>query len=121
VIRNQGGRVVDDSGTQVPGLYATGWIKRGPVGLIGHTKSDATETIENLLADLESLADPETPDSAVLLATLASRGVKYTDWAGWQKLNAHEIALGAADESHVERERVKVVDRDEQVSIAHHA
>jgi ferredoxin--NADP+ reductase len=124
VIRNEGGRVINTDGTQVPGLYATGWIKRGPVGLIGHTKSDATETIDNLLADLialensGNLSDPATADSATLLKTLAERGVKYTDWAGWQKLNAHEIALGAADTSHVERERVKVVDRDEQVSIS---
>ena len=118
VIRNEGGRVVDESGAQVPGLYATGWIKRGPVGLIGHTKSDATETIENLLADLDNLADPATPDSADLLATLDSRGVKYTNWNGWLALNEYELALGAADTSHVERERVKVVDRDEQVEIS---
>jgi ferredoxin--NADP+ reductase len=118
VIRNQGGRVVDESGAQVPGLYATGWIKRGPVGLIGHTKSDATETIENLIADLDQLVDPATPDSAELLATLDDRGVKYTNWQGWLALNEYELALGAADTSHVERERVKVVDREEQVEIS---
>ncbi|MGK3946186.1 pyridine nucleotide-disulfide oxidoreductase, partial [Streptomyces caeruleatus] len=50
VIKNDGGRVVDEHGKRVTGLYATGWIKRGPVGLIGHTKSDALETIENLVA-----------------------------------------------------------------------
>ena len=118
VIRNQGGRVTTADGTQVPALYATGWIKRGPVGLIGHTKSDATETIENLLADIDQLVDPSNGDSAELLAKLAERGVHYTDWAGWLKLNAHELALGAADSSEVERERVKVVDRDEQVAIS---
>ncbi|MFM2030420.1 MAG: hypothetical protein RI927_40 [Actinomycetota bacterium] len=118
VIRNVGGRVVDANNQQIASLFATGWIKRGPVGLIGHTKSDATETIENLLADIEKLEDPETPNSEALLRKLSERGVKYTNWAGWQKLNAHEIALGAADTSHVERERVKVVDREEQVSIA---
>jgi ferredoxin--NADP+ reductase len=118
VIRNEGGRVINNDGTQVPSLYATGWIKRGPVGLIGHTKSDATETIDNLLADVSTLADPTTPNSEELLQKLAERGVKYTDWSGWLNLNAHELALGAADSSHVTRERVKVVDRDEQVSIA---
>ncbi|MBO9627768.1 MAG: pyridine nucleotide-disulfide oxidoreductase, partial [Microbacterium sp.] len=40
VIPNHEGRVLDDAGEVVPGVYATGWIKRGPVGLIGHTKSD---------------------------------------------------------------------------------
>ncbi|MEY2675746.1 MAG: hypothetical protein RL102_1012 [Actinomycetota bacterium] len=110
--------MVDAAGAQQAGLYATGWIKRGPVGLIGHTKSDAAETIENLLADAEQLAEPATGNTESLLAELASRGVEYTDWAGWQKLDAHERALGAADESPVERERVKVVSRAEQVRVS---
>jgi ferredoxin--NADP+ reductase len=118
VIRNEGGRVVDSTGAQVPGLYATGWIKRGPVGLIGHTKSDAMETIENLVADVDNLADPAHTEQDAVLEVLAGRGVEYTTWQGWLALNQHELALGAADASHVERERVKVVDRDEQVAIS---
>ncbi|MEO0024932.1 MAG: hypothetical protein RL196_1373 [Actinomycetota bacterium] len=116
VIRNVGGRVVDENGAQVAGLYATGWIKRGPVGLIGHTKSDALETIENLLADIDSLVEPVSANSATV--ELEARGVQFTNWHGWLKLNAHEIALGAADASNVERERVKVVSREEQVEIS---
>jgi ferredoxin--NADP+ reductase len=115
VIRNDGGRVVDDHGKRVDGLYATGWIKRGPVGLIGHTKSDATETITNLVADIDNLIDPVADD---VLVRLAERGVQFTDWSGWLKLNEHELALGAADTSHVERERVKVVDRNEMVQVS---
>jgi ferredoxin--NADP+ reductase len=118
VIRNEGGRVVDQSGNQVPGLYATGWIKRGPVGLIGHTKSDAMETIENLVADVDNLVDPAHAEQDAVLEVLSGRGVEYTTWQGWLALNQHELALGAADASHVERERVKVVDRSEQVSIS---
>ena len=49
VITNVEGRVVDENGEVVPGLYASGWIKRGPVGLIGSTKSDALRTITHLL------------------------------------------------------------------------
>ena len=105
VIANEGGRVAH-------GVYATGWIKRGPVGLIGHTKSDATETIENLVADIPSLTAPTASES--LLSVLDERGVKYTDWSGWLKLDAHEQALGDKEN----RERVKVVDRDEQVKIS---
>jgi ferredoxin--NADP+ reductase len=105
VIANQGGRVDE-------GIYATGWIKRGPVGLIGHTKSDATETIENLVADIPKLKHPQAPGD--VLKTLTARGVQYTDWQGWLKLDAHEQSLGEK----VNRERVKVVDRDEQVKIS---
>ena len=55
VVPNDGGRVLDAAGTHVPGIYATGWIKRGPVGLIGHTKGDALETVTYLLEDRENL------------------------------------------------------------------
>ena len=48
---NEGGRVVRD-GVVVPGAYVTGWIKRGPSGVIGTNKSDAAETVAALLADL---------------------------------------------------------------------
>jgi ferredoxin--NADP+ reductase len=118
VIRNLGGRVVDESNNQVQGLYATGWIKRGPVGLIGHTKSDAMETIENLVADLETFEDPTEPELSSVLEVLKSRGVAFTDWSGWLKLNAHELELGTNYVGPVSRERVKVVDRLEQVEIA---
>jgi ferredoxin--NADP+ reductase len=130
VIRNIGGRVVDGDDSQVNGIYATGWIKRGPVGLIGHTKSDAMETIENLVADIDKLVDPATPDTDSLLAGLDAKGVEYTTWAGWNTLNAHELSLGEqygpilvrkhgeAEGTETPRERVKVVDRDEQVRIS---
>jgi ferredoxin--NADP+ reductase len=118
VIRNLGGRVVDAQDNQISGLYATGWIKRGPVGLIGHTKSDAMETIENLVADVETLADPVEPKLETVLQLLTNRGVDFTDWAGWLKLNNHELALGTNFVGPVTRERVKVVDRQEQVEIA---
>ena len=50
-IPNEAGRVLDDAGAVVPGLYCAGWIKRGPSGVIGTNKKDATETVELLLDD----------------------------------------------------------------------
>jgi ferredoxin--NADP+ reductase len=63
------------------------------------------------------LVDPAEPSTDALLSTFAERGVAFTNWDGWLKLNQHEIALGEAFDG-VERERVKVVARDEQVSIS---
>jgi len=120
VIPNDGGRVLDPAAQPVPGLYATGWIKRGPVGLIGHTKSDALETVTRLVADLDAgiLPEPVEDDGDAILSMLAARGIRFTEWDGWLVLDAHERALGAADPSTVARERVKVVPRDEQVGIS---
>ena len=116
VVPNDGGRVIDIDGSPLPGAYVTGWIKRGPVGLIGHTKSDAAQTVELLLADLDGLPAPRQPEREAVDAYFAGRGLEVTTWEGWEKLDAHELALGESHEH--SRERVKVVARDEMVRIA---
>jgi len=122
VVSNVEGRVVDESGAHLPGVYATGWIKRGPVGLIGHTKGDALETITHLIEDLQAgeLAEPtvDARDGDEIVELLEERGVEFTTWDAWLALDAHERALGDAWTGDETRERVKVVPRDEQVSIA---
>lgn len=122
VIKNDAGRVLDSEGQPVPGVYTSGWIKRGPVGLIGHTKGDALETITCLLEDAPQLFTAEQPDEDAILEYLSSHGVKYTTWEGWLTLDDHERQLGVAatEAGPVERERVKVVDRAEMVAISRH-
>lgn len=114
VIPNEQGRVVDLEGAQVPGVYATGWIKRGPVGLIGHTKSDAMETLECLMADSESWWQPEHTDGAIIPRLLSERGVPYTTIEGWHRLDEHELTLGEA----AGRTRIKVVSRREMTRVS---
>ena len=116
VLPNDGGRVLGIDGAPVPGVYATGWIKRGPVGLIGHTKSDAAQTIDLLLSDIDTLRAPEHPEPDAFVRYLDLRALEYTTWEGWETLDAHEVALGESD-AHP-RERVKVVPRDEMVRIS---
>ena len=100
-------------------LYATGWAKRGPVGLIGSTKSDALMIVTNMLEDLSKAAeggcvapdrDPESIDRL-----LAERGVKPIDFAGWKKIDAFERAEGAKEG----REHKKVIDPDQMRELAH--
>ncbi|GLY04426.1 MULTISPECIES: FAD-dependent oxidoreductase [Actinoplanes] len=112
-IPHAAGRILDLDGEHIPGMYVTGWIKRGPVGLIGHTKGDAGETVKCLLEDRENLPAAAERDANDVLTYLAQRGLPYTTWEGWQQLDAHEIALG---EPHG-RKRVKVVPRDEMTTI----
>ncbi len=115
VIPNHEGQVLQlDSNERVPGVYATGWIKRGPVGLIGHTKSDAMETIRHLVTDQGTWWQPERPEESAIPALLDERGVRWTDLEGWHRLDAHEIALGAPHE----RARIKVVSRETMVAVS---
>lgn len=114
VIPNREGQVLDDHDRIVPGIYATGWIKRGPVGLIGHTKSDAMETIKHLVNDQANWWWPADPDEQSVVDLLASRGIEFTNLDGWHRLDEYEKALGEP----VGRERIKVVPRDEMVAVS---
>ena len=120
---NGDGRITTEAsgeGAQVrERLYATGWAKRGPVGLIGSTKSDALLIVTNMLEDLSKAAeggrvaadrDPESIDRL-----LASRGVKPIDFAGWKKVDAFERAEGAKEG----REHKKVIDPEQMRALAH--
>ncbi|ADJ41870.1 ferredoxin--NADP+ reductase [Amycolatopsis mediterranei S699] len=114
VVPNQAGRVLDLDENQLSGVYVTGWIKRGPIGLIGHTKGDAAETIASLLTDADTLAAPKFASPDAILDFLEARGIPFTNWDGWGRLDAHEKALGSA----AGRDRVKVVEREEMTRIS---
>ncbi len=114
VLPNEGGRLLDLDGERMPGLYATGWVKRGPVGLIGHTKSDAAETVAHLLADVPNLVPAPSRHHGDVDALLAGKGLPVTDFAGWDRLDAHELGAGEP----VGRGRVKVTSRAEMTRIA---
>ncbi|ALP51194.1 FAD-dependent oxidoreductase [Corynebacterium glutamicum] len=120
VIPNDGGHVLTAPGAEpVPGLYATGWIKRGPIGLIGNTKSDAKETTDILIKDAVTgvLEAPKHQGEEAIIELLDSRNIPFTTWEGWYKLDAAERALGEAEG----RERKKIVDWEEMVRQAREA
>jgi ferredoxin--NADP+ reductase len=121
VLPNVAGRVLAADGARIPGVYATGWIKRGPVGLIGSTKSDAAETIANLVADAPTLPRAPRRDPGAIVDELTARGLPFTDFTGWDRLDAHERALGEAETAAgatLPRERVKVTSRAEMTRVA---
>jgi ferredoxin/flavodoxin---NADP+ reductase len=102
-VPHDAGRVLVD-GAPLPGVYVAGWLKRGPTGIIGTNKPDATETVRSLLAD-GLVPAGHNPDA--VLALLAARGVDPVGWAGWEAIDAAEQALGAARDC----VRVKIADR----------
>ena len=120
VISNVGGRVIESDNTEdeaaeaITGLYTTGWVRRGPVGLIGNTKGDANEAVANLLADAAEgkKFNPSKPELSAVNELLESKGIDYLDWEGWHKLDAAERTAGEAEG----RERKKYVEWDEMVT-----
>ena len=114
VIPNDKGRVLDSDGKHIPGVYATGWIKRGPVGLIGHTKSDAIETIAQVIQDKKTWWQPASPAEESVTALLTSRKIEFVGWPEWLRIDAEEKRIGQSQE----RERIKLVERDDFLSVA---
>jgi ferredoxin--NADP+ reductase len=111
VIPNAAGRVLGDDGTALPGLYVSGWIKRGPSGVIGTNKPDAAETVACMLDDAAGgpTIEPERPEPDAVVLRLRSDGVPFVSYEDWAKVDSEEIARGEAQG----RPRVKFVTHGE--------
>jgi ferredoxin--NADP+ reductase len=108
-IPNEGGRVE-------PGVYCAGWIKRGPTGVIGTNKKDATETVVHLLEDAAAGRLVPKPDAsaAAVDALLAERGVQVVEHDGWMAIDEVERAAGEK----AGRPRIKLSTWDELLAAA---
>lgn len=62
-------------------------------------------------ADLPREPTPQASQYLGILKHLSGNGIDYTTWGEWERLDAHEITLGAEQG----RERVKVVARDDMI------
>jgi ferredoxin--NADP+ reductase len=91
---NAGGRVVDERGNAIPGVYCAGWIKRGPTGVIGTNKKDATETVDLLLEDARAGILPGAQAPGPIDDLLAERGVDVVMHEGWEAIDSLERARG---------------------------
>ena len=110
---NDGGRVLDEHGEPIPGVYCAGWIKRGPTGVIGTNKKDATETVDLLLEDARAGRAPSRSGED-LEGILAGRGAEVVTYAGWEAIDAVEKARGEPQG----RPRVKLGTWDELLAAA---
>jgi ferredoxin/flavodoxin---NADP+ reductase len=111
VLPNDRGRVLAADGEPLPGVYAVGWIKRGPTGILGTNKRDAEETVRCVAEDLGSgvLRAPESPGPEALEALLTERKPDFVSADGWRAIDAEERRRG----SEADRPRVKLATRDE--------
>jgi ferredoxin/flavodoxin---NADP+ reductase len=119
-IPNERGRVLDaPGGAPRAGEYVSGWIKRGPTGIIGTNKKDSHETVDALLEDAAAGRLPEPPGAGpdAIEALLAERAPDHVRYDGWQAIDAAERAAG---EPHG-RPRVKLTRREQLLAAARDA
>src|SRR5699024_12834053 len=100
----------------VPAGSTPGGLERGPVGLIGHTERDPLAPVGPILGDQAAgaLTEPLYPEESSIVELLESKGVDFTDWEGYHRLEAAEKALGEAEG----RERVKIATREAMLAEA---
>jgi NADPH-dependent glutamate synthase beta subunit-like oxidoreductase len=89
------GKAVNIDGRIEPGLYAVGWIKRGPSGVIGTNKPDGDTAAEQIAADVAASGGAKA-GRAGLEALLAGRKVRVVGFADWKKIEAAEVARARA-------------------------
>jgi ferredoxin--NADP+ reductase len=97
-------------------VYCAGWIKRGPTGIIGTNKKDATETVQLLLEDARDgrLTHNAEATAEAVDAALAARGARPVLYTGWTSIDEVERAAGEK----LGRPRVKLRTWDELLETA---
>jgi adrenodoxin-NADP+ reductase len=103
-------------------LYAAGWLKRGPIGVIATTMADAYQTGDTIVADWTGGQamlnnDQEAPkdqrSTNPVLDLLHSRGHKTVSYADWKKIEQKEFELGAK----VDKPREKFLSVEEMLKV----
>ncbi|NMN99358.1 FAD-dependent oxidoreductase [Antrihabitans stalactiti] len=114
VVPNENGRVIDEAGVPVEGVFVSGWIKRGPRGVIGTNKTDADETVDLILQDFQAMKlEKPAHDRNALKQLLDERQADLIDRTGWRKIDQAERQRGKAGG----RPRVKFTAVDEMVAV----
>jgi ferredoxin--NADP+ reductase len=107
-IPNVAGRVIDGE-HHLTGEYVTGWIRRGPSGVIGTNKKDGQEAATSLSEDAEAGLLNAPVNDGDIADLLAERGVEPVSWEGWGRIDAHEQELGAGVRPRVKLTRYELL------------
>ena len=103
----ENGRITNIAGHVEHNVYAVGWAKRGPTGVIGTNKSDSNDVVDLII---ENLKEPKTSEG---ITALLKSGHEVIDQIAWEKINASEVISGEI----VGKPRVKEVDWKQLISL----
>ena len=101
------GKVLNTDGFVSENLYVVGWAKRGPSGVIGTNKSDASDVMKLLVSGLKSVKN--NGDVSDLLSNK-----KFVSQSHWEAINAAEVAAGEP----LGKPRRKIVSKEALLKIA---
>jgi adrenodoxin-NADP+ reductase len=105
VVRSEHGRV-DRATDSLGGLYASGWLKRGPSGVIGTNISDAKDTVATIMHDFQNFSPRRKKSETNLNALLQERGKQVVQWEDYKRLALSETTFKRSDK----QPREKIVD-----------
>ena len=116
VISNEKGRILGKDKIHIEGLYATGWIKRGPTGVIGTNKTDSGETVKCIIDDIAAnkFNKPQVVEPQSIESLIKERNDKFINYKQWQKVDQSEIERG----QQLGRPRLKYTDIEEILRVA---
>jgi ferredoxin--NADP+ reductase len=103
----ESGRVKNIAGHVEHNVYAVGWAKRGPTGVIGTNKSDSSDVVDLIIGNLKEPKDSEG------ITSLLKSGHEVIDQTAWEKINASEVISGEI----AGKPRVKEVDWKRLISL----
>ena len=93
-LTNQNSNLIGSDGKIVKGLYAAGWVKRGPHGVIGTNRECAQNTVDSILKDTPTLLQASAEGKAGLLKVLNKKNIRYTTFEDWKVIDKKEIDNG---------------------------
>jgi adrenodoxin-NADP+ reductase len=128
LVPNENGRVVrpdtsaasGNPAVRIPGVYTSGWVKRGPTGVIASTMYDAFDTGDRIAHDwvsekgfMEFGGEGEKHGWGAVRSEAKSRGMRPVSWAEWMKIDDAEKERGKL----LGKEREKFTSQREMLSV----
>ncbi|CAL4094654.1 unnamed protein product, partial [Meganyctiphanes norvegica] len=94
IIPNKGGRVIDH-----PGLYVSGWVGTGPVGVILSTMTSGFTTgkqvVEDLISSAASAGNGVNKEGSIIIKQiLKDKGIQSVSFSEWCQLDDYEKSFG---------------------------
>ena len=122
IISNSRGRVMYNEGSVVKGVYVTGWLKRGPIGIIGSNITDAKETSSCVIEDInnQSLHGKSSSDDPLLKIMATGSGLKavFDSTLSWKEVQRlHQVEIQNGQSQLPPRIREKIVDTSEMIAV----